>query len=642
MTQEVEVPGVGTLQFPDGMSQPDMAAAIQKNFPQIHAPKAPPAPAVPPPTGAQHASDVLGIVKQHPFTSGIGLAENALSGVTGGVGSLADALTGSDPGAHDFAYRPRTEAGKAIAGASADEGAAVGRGYDKVAGTGPLAATLKERVPEALGAVSTVTGLAAAPRGLGAIGGGIKAVRTPAYLPKGISAQAALDTAAANSPQSMGAAAAAPRVTGATPELQQAIVKTARQTGGAVNPEALQRHLEANTLPVRIDLMEGQATRDPALYSEEMNLRGKHTGLAEHINTQNSNLVKNVQALREQVGPDVFSKDTPAHGDTLIGAYRDLDAARTADIKARYQALKDANGGQFPVDGQAFVTSADQALAQEMKARYVPSEIKADLADFREGKAMTFTHFENLRTNLAAEGRKAERAGDGNAEAAINIVRSQLESLPMSAETAQIKPLADAARSAARARFDAMRDDPAYKAAVNETVAPDDFVRKFVINGKRDHVATMAEALRDNDTARQTLAVSVLDHLRDSAGIGPDYKGAFRQSGWNKALQSIDPKLQSLVDPKAAETFQQLGNVAHNVQVAPPGHTVNSSNTLSAGMAEYAGGALEDAVNKKAWGIPLGTVGRKVIQHVKHGSRVRQATEPGAGLGRLGNVGTRH
>lgn len=37
MSQTVEVPGVGDLEFPDGMSQPDMAAAIKKNFPQIHA-----------------------------------------------------------------------------------------------------------------------------------------------------------------------------------------------------------------------------------------------------------------------------------------------------------------------------------------------------------------------------------------------------------------------------------------------------------------------------------------------------------------------------------------------------------------------------------------------------------------------------
>ena len=36
MTQSVNVPGVGTLQFPDGMSHDDMAAAIKKNFPEIH------------------------------------------------------------------------------------------------------------------------------------------------------------------------------------------------------------------------------------------------------------------------------------------------------------------------------------------------------------------------------------------------------------------------------------------------------------------------------------------------------------------------------------------------------------------------------------------------------------------------------
>lgn len=38
MTQSVNVIGFGILNFPDGMSQADMAAAIQKNFPQIHNP----------------------------------------------------------------------------------------------------------------------------------------------------------------------------------------------------------------------------------------------------------------------------------------------------------------------------------------------------------------------------------------------------------------------------------------------------------------------------------------------------------------------------------------------------------------------------------------------------------------------------
>jgi hypothetical protein len=39
VTQPINVPGVGVVNFPDGMSQQDMAAAIQKNFPQIHPPK---------------------------------------------------------------------------------------------------------------------------------------------------------------------------------------------------------------------------------------------------------------------------------------------------------------------------------------------------------------------------------------------------------------------------------------------------------------------------------------------------------------------------------------------------------------------------------------------------------------------------
>jgi len=36
MSQTVNIPGHGTLVFPDGMSQADMSAAIQKNFPTIH------------------------------------------------------------------------------------------------------------------------------------------------------------------------------------------------------------------------------------------------------------------------------------------------------------------------------------------------------------------------------------------------------------------------------------------------------------------------------------------------------------------------------------------------------------------------------------------------------------------------------
>jgi len=113
-----------------------------------------------PQTGIQHAKDVAGVFTSHPLTAGIGIAENALSSVTGGVGSLAEALTGKDPGSIDLAYSPRTQAGQEIARLGGVEAGKIGQQYDRFAGTGPLAQTLKERVPQAAAAVSTIAGAA--------------------------------------------------------------------------------------------------------------------------------------------------------------------------------------------------------------------------------------------------------------------------------------------------------------------------------------------------------------------------------------------------------------------------------------------------------------------------------------------------
>jgi hypothetical protein len=124
---------------------------------------------VKPKTGVQHAADLAGVVTKHPLTSFAGLAENALSSVTGGAGSLADAVTGSDPGAHDWAYQPRTEAGKDLAALGGEEATKAGEKYDKYAGTGPLAQTIKERGQEAVGAVGTITALGGL-RGIGRVG----------------------------------------------------------------------------------------------------------------------------------------------------------------------------------------------------------------------------------------------------------------------------------------------------------------------------------------------------------------------------------------------------------------------------------------------------------------------------------------
>lgn len=575
--------------------------------------------------GVRHAQRVGQIVREHPFSLGVGMGENALSAVTGGVGSLADALTLSEPGTHDWAYRPRTEAGKELAAAGEEESNAIGRGFSGWAaqgplGNGPLVETVKRYGPEALGAVGTVTGAAGLARGLTG--------SAPPGAPP-VTAQDILNQSASASPQSMGAASAAPRMTNVSPELQQAVVDAARQTGGAVNPEVLNRHIEADSLPVKIQLTPGQASQNPGMISAEMNNRGRIAGLPEMLNEQNKRLTQNVQAIRDRVGPDVFSANHVEHGDTLIQAYKDKAAVADADINQKYQALRDAAGGDFPVSAPTLLKNATSALNKELLLDHAPKSIMSTLGRLADDDNMTYQNFESLRTNLA---RIARSSTDGNERAAAGVIRNAMEELPLKPGAAELKPLADAARSAARAQFQALDADPAYKAAVNESVPPDRFVQRYVLGAPRDQVALMRENLKDNPTATQTMGVAALDHLRQSAGIDPMGNGTFSQAGFNKHLQALSPKLGSLLDPQSIEHLETLGNVARYTQAQPKGSYVNNSNTLVGALASHAATAAETGANVAAKGFPIGTITRKVIQNRAEAKAAKQVLKPYGGL----------
>lgn len=553
------------------------------------------------------------------------MGKSLIGGIVHGAGNLADVFTGTAPGPESHASRWAAPFAITDRLGQLDPDQqlvhqAVNRGYDKAFGTGPLAQTVKERIPEATEAIGTVVPLI---QGFGGL--------VSPSLGASQTAEDVVNRMAQESPQSQGAAAAAPRVGQTSPELRQAIVSAAQKTGGAVNPDALARHVEADTLPVPIQLTEGQALQDPVRLSVEQNMRGQQTALSDRFSAQNGQLKQNLQAIRDEAGPDVFSANPVEHGDTLINAYKAKDAAAQADIKAKYQALADANGGDLPVDGEAFVNAADAALKKQMKAPFLPAPVQSVLQGLRDGGPMTMENFENLRTTLAAEGRKADRAGDGNAEAAISTVRDALENVPMQAGSAQIKALADSARSAAKARFDMLRDDPAYKAAVNDSVAPDRFVQKFVIGAPRDQVALMKSNLADNPVAQQTMGVATVDHLRRSAGVDDMGNGNFSQANYNKQLQALGPKIRQLVSPSTAETLEQLGNVARYTQAQPRGSFVNNSNTLVGSLAEHGAGVLEHIANAKTGGIG-GTLVRGALNKRAAQAAAQRALAPGAGL----------
>lgn len=421
-------------------------------------------------------------------------------------------------------------------------------------------------------------------------------------------------------------------VASASPELRAA-VKSARDSGQTIDPTALKRQVEADSLPVRMSLTPGQATQDPIAISTEQNLRSKNPAMVYKYQDQNTQLTQNLNAIRDNAAPNAVAPDTVTAGQTAIDALAAKNQQMDKATSAAYKALEDANGGNLPLDGQTFAAQANDALGKNMKGAFLPPEIQGILQKFGTGEQpMTFENFENLRTILGSASRSAK---DGNVSGAVSTVRSTLENMPMTAETEEIKPLADAARAAAKAHFDLLDSTPSLKAVDAGTAVPDNFIQKHVISANRGDLVNTVNALGDNPAALETLKAGAVNYLKKSAGIVND-QGNFSQAGYNKALDAMKPKLDVLFDPAEAKQLMTLGNVARYTQAQPRGSYVNNSNTDVSNLARTGGAFLARGVDA-ATGTPIGSLAGSLISKARlekaSAAQLRDLLGPGAGIG---------
>lgn len=529
----------------------------------------------------------------------IGAAAGIVKGFTGGKYGTPEGAKEAQQFAGEVAssltYQPRSEIGK-------ENLSTIGKAIDssKLAGLGPTEGI-------------TLAGVNAG----------------PGRLPKPVQAPQAAPVAGRFA--SAGAAAAditeqAKAMTaGASPELQAAVAKAGPKT----NIQVLERHVDADSLPVPVRLTKGQATQDVSLLSEEQNLRGKHQEFATRFNEQNKALIENTNAIREAAAPDVYATTKPAHGELIIDAYKAKDTALNADISKKYKALSEANGGQFPLDGKAFVGAADEALHKELLFDHVSPEIRKTLDRIEKTGSMSFENFESLRTNLARIQRS--NTADGNAKAAAGTIRNALEDLPMPAGAENLKTLADEARAAVKERFTLIKGDPAYKAVVEGKASADKFIDKYIVGSDLKNVEIMKKNLAHDPVAQQTMSAGAMNQLKESAGI-VDNTGNFSQAGYNKALEKIRPKLGVLFEPEQAKQVETLGRVSRYTQAQPRGSFVNNSNTATSMMAEGAKSAAEGAANVAAGGVPIGTWTRKIGGVINRNRTINEALQTGAGL----------
>jgi hypothetical protein len=383
-----------------------------------------------------------------------------------------------------------------------------------------------------------------------------------------------------------------------------------------VNLQALESHAQALNLPVPINLTRGQATGDLVALSNELNRRGELQNIAYRMGETNKALIENLSAIRDRAAPDLPGSKPSDFGQIVIDTYKGIDTDRLTNIKNLYKNLETAAGGDFPIDSRAFVNNADTQLSKKLKSEFVPATIQRQLQAYRDGGKMDFEQFEALRSNLYKETTKAQVANDGNATMALSIIRDSLEELPLTGGAAALKPLADAARAAARERFQALDRDPAYKAAVNDKVAAENFVNTFVLSkgkGTEKNVQTMMDTLGKGTDGQYAVAANIIEYLRSKS---VDQQGNFSQAAYNKALKELDPKLQNIFDGATAQTLRDLGEVSKKVMAQPKGSFANNSNTFVSALAERVGKGIsksaEQGLNILVPGASIGTAAAEV------------------------------
>jgi len=380
---------------------------------------------------------------------------------------------------------------------------------------------------------------------------------------------------------------------------------------------------KASELPVPVELTVGQASQDPVLISRERNERGLKEQHAQRFNEQNRALQENANIIKQNAAPNVTTTDYVADAQNLIDTVKSIKEANKAKTQEAYKALEDASGGKFPLDAKKFGQNALNELSKKEDIEFLPETFKTRIQDYANGKKeMNFDQFENLRSQLfkATKGNQ-----DGNVVHALNLVRNELENLPMTEIDANIKALADNARKTAKADFDLEKSNPLYSKVLNESADSKDFIQNFVIRSKNADFMKSIDLLKNDPTALEHLRSGTMDYIiREST----DASGNFSTAKFQKNIENlnVNKKLDALFGEHSKQ-LQDLADVAKIVEARPRGSFVNESNTSPAliSMAKQYGGEFIK-------GLPI--VGRvvepaaRILQERKIAKEVKKSLNP--------------
>jgi hypothetical protein len=275
------------------------------------------------------------------------------------------------------------------------------------------------------------------------------------------------------------------------------------------------------------------------------------------------------------------------------------DARSTADVRKAYEAFKQSTGKDLEVPLQGL--AQDYAATLRDFGEAIPSAVRGQfeglgLLSGKQTKLLSIDDAERLIKVINSHYDPAQKAQAKALDQLRGGLQNAILNVTDSGAGMEAAGLANMARDTARQRFSAIESTPALKAAIN-AAEPDDFVKKFVINGKVRELNKMAELV--GPEGQKTMQQQMLKYLESKAfGANAAGDGGGRQASFNQELNSIGRnKLAAILGEQQADDLFAVGRVMAYIQQQPAGSAVNNSNTgaMVASLLGKIGGTVKGA-----------------------------------------------
>lgn len=367
-----------------------------------------------------------------------------------------------------------------------------------------------------------------------------------------------------------------------TPDMMANLRKDAAnalKTGKKLDVPAALRANDFEALGIKPTL--GQITRDPTQFAMERNLRGV-AGAGEPLMHR---LEQQNQQLSSAIGQVRGAPSEPyAAGRKLVDVLKSQDDSMRGKVTALYQAARNSAGKDADVPMAGLADEYGKVLDEF--ADKVPGGVRNQFRKFglegeKQTKAFTIEEADKLIKSI-----NDHVGADRATNTALGRLREAVKRTVT--ESSGVDDVFAPARKAAADRFRMQDAIPALRAAANGEVAPDDFVRNYVINGKVEEVNRLASFLKQGSPEAFEEARAQIGDKITRAAFGENLSGdkLAAPERLAKVIREIGTdKLKAFYSPAEIEQINRIARVASFINSVPSGAPVNSSNTASAALS---------------------------------------------------------